>query len=242
VASQHCSGRQTTARLRWAPTLLMACTVFSLAPSLLKLLADRAEEAQTSVAADQVGWEWRGIAVWSPSGCRLMCSLRQAAKAAGMTPRTAASLLSPFTDGTGVSSQPLEVAAVTMLLICCRSFCARTPYVKRTPSKMTLLTHVFFLLTACLPMWIHGRHDLVWTKASCNPLQSGIASLAWGAGGFALLLAEARAAGPPRLLELSFAHSLTGAHRVQHFSASSRGAAQSQQGGIREAHLLLVSV
>ena len=67
-------------------------------------------------------------------------------------------------------------------------------------------------------------------------------SVAWGAGGFALLLAETRAAGPPRLLELSFAHSLTGAHRVQHFSASGRAAAQSQQSGVREAHLLLVSI
>lgn len=73
-------------------------------------------------------------------------------------------------------------------------------------------------------------------------LQSGIVSVAWGAGGFALLLAETRAAEPPRLLVLSFAHSLTGAHRVQHFSASGSAAAQSQQGGVREAHLLLVSI
>jgi hypothetical protein len=77
---------------------------------------------------------------------------------------------------------------------------------------------------------------------SSVPLQSGIASLVWGAGGFSLLLAEARAAGPSKLLELSFAHSLPSAHRVQHFGTGGRAAAQSQQNSVREAHLLLVSM
>ncbi len=49
------------------------------------------------------------MAVWSPSGCRLMCSLRQAARAAAMTPRTAQSLLSPFTAAPPPGEQPLPL-------------------------------------------------------------------------------------------------------------------------------------
>ncbi len=76
---------------------------------------------------------------------------------------------------------------------------------------------------------------------TCIALQSGIASLAWGASGYALLLAEAPAAAAPQLLELAFAHALAGAHRVHHFGGGSADAAPPSLLGInREAHLLLV--
>lgn len=44
----------------------------------------------------QVGWEWRGLAVWSPSGCRLVCSLRQSAQDSSSTPRVMPGMPSPF--------------------------------------------------------------------------------------------------------------------------------------------------
>ena len=33
----------------------------------------------------QVGWRRSGLGLWSPSGCRLMCSLRQSARSTGGT-------------------------------------------------------------------------------------------------------------------------------------------------------------
>ena len=51
-----------------------------------------------------VGYGRRGMAVWTPSGCRLMCSLRQAAPAAA--PQSAA--LQPGLHGTHVPATPRE--------------------------------------------------------------------------------------------------------------------------------------
>ena len=64
----------------------------------------------------QVGWEWRGLAVWSPSGCRLVCSLRQTAQDAVSTPRVPLSVHSPLIpSGPGSMPLPLEsgISAMT---------------------------------------------------------------------------------------------------------------------------------
>ena len=64
----------------------------------------------------QVGWEWRGLAVWSPSGCRLVCSLRQTAQDAGSTPRMPLSVHQPLIpSGPGAMPLPLEsgISALT---------------------------------------------------------------------------------------------------------------------------------
>ena len=67
-------------------------------------------------AGRQVGWEWRGLAVWSPSGCRLVCSLRQTAQDAGSTPRMPLSVHQPLIpSGPGAMPLPLEsgISALT---------------------------------------------------------------------------------------------------------------------------------
>lgn len=40
----------------------------------------------------QVGWRRSGLGLWTPSGCRLVCSLRQARAQAGAQPRSLNSL------------------------------------------------------------------------------------------------------------------------------------------------------
>ncbi len=70
----------------------------------------------SSVSVLQVGWEWRGLAVWSPSGCRLVCSLRQTAQDAVSTPRVPLSVHSPLIpSGPGSMPLPLEsgISAMT---------------------------------------------------------------------------------------------------------------------------------
>jgi len=58
----------------------------------------------------QVGWRRSGLAVWSASGCRLMCSLRQTARPNTFTPLSAASSSAFATDSHKQNALPMEVS------------------------------------------------------------------------------------------------------------------------------------
>ena len=55
----------------------------------------------------QVGWRRSGLAVWSASGCRLMCSLRQTARPNTFTPLSSASSSSFATDSHKQNALPM---------------------------------------------------------------------------------------------------------------------------------------
>jgi len=58
----------------------------------------------------QVGWRRSGLAVWSASGCRLMCSLRQTARPNTFTPLSSASSSAFATDSHKQNALPMEVS------------------------------------------------------------------------------------------------------------------------------------
>jgi len=58
----------------------------------------------------QVGWRRSGLAVWSASGCRLMCSLRQTARPNTFTPLSSASSSTFATDSHKQNALPMEVS------------------------------------------------------------------------------------------------------------------------------------
>lgn len=58
----------------------------------------------------QVGWRRSGLAVWSASGCRLMCSLRQTARPNTFSALSAASSSAFATDGFKPNALPMEVS------------------------------------------------------------------------------------------------------------------------------------
>ena len=58
----------------------------------------------------QVGWRRSGLAIWSASGCRLMCSLRQTARPNTFTPLSSASSSAFATDSHKQNALPMEVS------------------------------------------------------------------------------------------------------------------------------------
>ena len=64
----------------------------------------------------QVGWRRSGLAVWSASGCRLMCSLRQTARPNTFTPLSSASSSAYASDGHKQNALPMEVRRTMMMI------------------------------------------------------------------------------------------------------------------------------
>ena len=64
----------------------------------------------------QVGWRRSGLAVWSASGCRLMCSLRQTARPNTFTPLSSASSSAFASDGHKQNALPMEVSQTVVML------------------------------------------------------------------------------------------------------------------------------
>ncbi|KAF5828401.1 hypothetical protein DUNSADRAFT_17671 [Dunaliella salina] len=171
-----------------------------------------------------VGYQTQGLVVWSPSGCRLLCTLRQvpntfgrdsarrtnsggAAGAGGgggvMGPRASSGSVVGGDEGTN-SSQPSPRAG----LAAHRRFSR-----EQAPPPQPAL------------------------------LEAGVAALAWGLMGYTLLVAHTGCGW--QLVELQFAHSLPNHHRVAHAGVGTQGltagAHQPQlhrQAGEEELHVL----
>lgn len=136
-----------------------------------------------------VGFAQQGVVVWSPSGCRLMCSLRQPGLSAYPSLRPSATLGNMGSGALGhVGSGPL---AIGRNIGDEPSFGAGgAPFIFSRSSTSAL------------------------QPGSGVPLDGGVTALAWGPLGYQLMVAEA--GGCSGLAELQFAHSLPGHHRVAH--------------------------
>lgn len=66
----------------------------------------------------QVGWRRSGLAVWSASGCRLMCSLRQTARPNTFTSLSASSSSAFATDSFKPNALPMEVCMLARVRVC----------------------------------------------------------------------------------------------------------------------------
>ncbi|GFR46889.1 hypothetical protein Agub_g8531, partial [Astrephomene gubernaculifera] len=137
-----------------------------------------------------VGYAGQGVVVWSPSGCRLMCSLRQ--------PPPGALSAFPSLASRGLSAQP-SLARRSMNA---PEHSSRSLLLPRTPAST---------LGGAPP----GPPPQV-------PLDGGVSALCWGPMGYQLSVAEVGgggglglgAGGGGGLVEVVFAHSLPGQHRV----------------------------
>lgn len=128
-----------------------------------------------------VAYSGQGVVVWSPSGCRLMCSLRQPPPSLSAFPSTASRAISHQISSVSRSTQATGNSV--------RGLAASSAQQPPGPAP-----HV--------------------------PMDGGISALSWGPMGYQLSLAEVGgglgigAGSGGALLELTFAHSLAGHHRV----------------------------
>ncbi|GAB4817477.1 hypothetical protein N2152v2_004523 [Parachlorella kessleri] len=154
-----------------------------------------------------VGYGRRGMAVWTPSGCRLMCSLRQAAPAGAPTTQRdgqqAGQGGQQQQQGTGwpSASSPRGSGG------------AVSPLAPQVPGSLVSQTSML------------NPHTLT---GEAGVLEDALTALCWGAQGYQLMVAEA---GPPvRVCEQDFARFMAGQHRV-----ASQQAQQGREGGAEEA-------
>lgn len=185
------------------------------------------------------GWASSGVAVWSPSGCRLMCSLRQASSATMATPRTAPGTYpSPFTAQSAPSQHvlPLEggIRALTW------ASCGYSLVLAEDAPKQPLLSdrqlsdsHASLDKgsdTAAIDSQERAnRNESARQETGATSLEPS--QLVWNSP------TETATHRSRHLLDIAFARSPTGAHRVMH-SSPPWGAAASATGSCREAHLL----
>ncbi|PSC67405.1 Quino amine beta chain-like RIC1-like guanyl-nucleotide exchange factor [Micractinium conductrix] len=162
-----------------------------------------------------VGYAQRGMAVWTPSGCRLMCSLRHAVA-------TSAPGTTSVTELAGTPGRP-------------------APAVPRSPQQQQQQAAGGGVHHASTDGGsAHGPGSPkraavaggLWSQRSdLNPggapeagiLEAGISALAWSAHGYQLLVAEQGQAA--RLHQLEFARQMVGSHRVVQPAAAPGGAA-----------------
>ena len=96
-----------------ADARMLTVTTAKLPPYCLKPLVE--SYCKLGCLHVQVGWRRSGLAVWSASGCRLMCSLRQTARPNTFTPLSAASSSAFATDSLKPNALPMEVRASALL-------------------------------------------------------------------------------------------------------------------------------
>ncbi|GJP42311.1 hypothetical protein CLOM_g1893 [Closterium sp. NIES-68] len=119
-----------------------------------------------------VGWKLRGLAVWSVSGCRLMCTIRQGSM----------SLLPPSSSSSSSSSSTIPTAtpATTTTTTTPTSSSASDP--ASTPGSAAAGAATAGSATAAV-------------VRSSEPMVGGVAAVAWGEEGYQLVAAEAGVVG-----------------------------------------------
>ncbi len=188
-----------------------------------------------------VGHAKQGMVVWSPSGCRLLCTLRQGSS--GAPGRVEAALdvrcQSRQEEGSGVGSSGLQGDGLQSGVLQSSTQHDRTTYSNRAQSSGSSGSSGSPSSSA------HGTqasvHHAQGQQAPRAPapavLDGGVVALTWGPLGYQLMVAEAGPGG--RLVELQLAKSLPGHHRVAH----AQGAGGAAKGAVHvggELHALQV--
>ncbi|KAL4420208.1 hypothetical protein ABPG77_011424, partial [Micractinium sp. CCAP 211/92] len=166
-----------------------------------------------------VGYGRRGMAVWTPSGCRLMCTLRQAVATAAPGATSLAGATSPTRSEPGSAADQQQQAHRSS------TESARGGSPGQRPASA-------------------GPGGLWSQNSSLNPgqalepgvLEGGISAMVWTVHGYQLLVAEhGRAA---TLHQLEFARQVHGAHRVVQPWAAAGGGDAAPSGHAGELHAL----
>ncbi|KXZ55895.1 hypothetical protein GPECTOR_2g1446 [Gonium pectorale] len=140
-----------------------------------------------------VGYAGQGVVVWSPSGCRLMCSLRQPGPTSILSPLPSFLPRGTISHQTSMAGRGGDAGRSTL-------------------SPVPSMGGAGF----SGPRSYNGVATAAGPQISPQvPLDGGVSALCWGPGGYQLEVGELGAAySGGSLLELHFAHSLPGQHRV----------------------------
>ncbi len=169
------------------------------------------------------GYAYSGVVVWTPSGCRLFSSLRQAPDRMPSS-RSNSMLLNPnpaANDATAPAFPPPLTAKplppqLQRLSIGDGSW-ALNPNPGLAAGGMTPEAALASFGNASLA--VAAPSHLVPPAAAVGPLEGGVSTLAWGPGGYTLTVGHVGCAAGA-LHELQFAQALPHHHRVAHAPAA----------------------
>ncbi len=149
-----------------------------------------------------VGYGGQGVVVWSPSGCRLMCSLRQPGPSLSTAPSSASRL------GSLISHQPSL-----------RAMLNRQSLDPAGSVGSMMLSPAASGLPAAVAARLGGTAG-AGSSGPVAPLDGSVTALCWGPMGYQLAVAEVGGGGAGgSLAEVLFAHSLPHHHRVVYSGA-----------------------
>ncbi|KAL4448516.1 hypothetical protein ABPG75_005735 [Micractinium tetrahymenae] len=186
-----------------------------------------------------VGYGERGMAVWTPSGCRLVCSLRQAVATAvpGASGPGLAGATSPRRgEPAPAAGRQQQQQQATAGMPAAGEQQARRGSTESASGGMAGSPRKPLASSAPGGLWSQ--------TSSLNPsqapepgvLEGGVSAMAWTVHGYQLLVAEqGRAAA---LHQLEFARQVHGAHRVAQPWAAAGGASGGPSGAAEELHAL----